>query len=79
LNGAGARQKALRLLLVLEAILAKSPWLAANTPTLADVCCYPSIAMSKDSEISLDSALAVQTWLGRVRNLPGYVGMPGFE
>ena len=52
-------------------------WLALDRPTIADLACYPYVALAHEGEISLDNYPAVRAWMTRIQALPGYVGMPG--
>jgi len=62
---------------VLEAHLADRDWLAVDRPTIADIACYPYVALAPEGNISLSPYAAVQAWIGRVQGLPGYVDMVG--
>ncbi len=66
-----------RALDVLQERLNGHDWLALERPTIADVACYPYAALAPEGGVSLDAYPAVRGWISRVRNLPGYVGMPG--
>ncbi|HEY0722135.1 MAG TPA: glutathione S-transferase family protein [Gammaproteobacteria bacterium] len=61
----------------MEHQLAGQPWLAAPHPTIADLACYPYVALADEAELSLEPYPAVQAWLGRVAALPGWVPMLG--
>ena len=52
-------------------------WLAGTVPTIADIACFPYVALSDDGGIPRDEYPAVERWLRRVISLPGYVDMPG--
>lgn len=52
-------------------------WLAAEWPTIADVACFPYIALSQEGGISRDDFPAIRRWIDRVRHLNGFIGMPG--
>jgi glutathione S-transferase len=52
-------------------------WLALDRPTIADLACYPYVALAHEGEISLQDYPAVRAWMARIEALPGYVGMPG--
>ena len=62
---------------VLNARLEHQDWLAGPRPTIADVACYPYVALAPEGEISLDDHSNILAWLRRVQGLPGYVGMQG--
>jgi glutathione S-transferase len=63
------------LLNVMDAELAKSPWLAGPEPTLADISNYSYIAHAPEGNVSLDPYPHVRAWLARVEALPGFVPM----
>jgi glutathione S-transferase len=46
-------------------------------PTIADIACFPYIALAGDGKISLDDYPNVVKWIDRVKQLPKYIGMPG--
>ncbi|RQO36416.1 glutathione S-transferase [Herminiimonas sp. KBW02] len=52
-------------------------WLAMNQATIADIACFPYIAMSHEGNIMRDDYPAIRRWIERVRRLPGFVGMSG--
>ncbi|CAI8853587.1 glutathione S-transferase family protein [Methylocaldum szegediense] len=62
---------------VMENHLQHEQWLAADWPTIADIACYPYVALAPEGGIALDDYPHVRQWLARIRSLPGYVGMPG--
>ncbi len=76
LEGAQARAKA--VLDIMEQHLQTRHWLALGQVgrlTVADVACYPYIAVAPDGKIDLTPYTAIQTWLKRVEALPGFVPM----
>ncbi|MBF8703905.1 MULTISPECIES: glutathione S-transferase family protein [Pseudomonas putida group] len=64
------------LLKVIDAELAKAPFLAGNTPTIADIANYSYIAHAPEGNVSLEPYANVRSWLARVEALPGFVPMP---
>jgi len=52
-------------------------WLAAATPTIADIACFPYVALAPEGGISLDDYPALRRWVQRVKALPRFIGMPG--
>lgn len=62
---------------VLEKRLAAHPWLALDHVTIADIGCFPYVALAPEGEIPLDDYPAVRKWIERIKALPGFVGMPG--
>lgn len=66
------------LLAVMEAHLARQDWLVGEAVSLADLCLY-AYTHTAGSRGGFDMAgfPAVGDWLGRVADLPGYVGLNG--
>ncbi|HYA19246.1 MAG TPA: glutathione S-transferase family protein [Burkholderiales bacterium] len=64
---------------VLEQHLQRHTWLAVGRPTIADVACYPYVALAEQGKISLDPYPAVLSWMKRIQSLNGFVGMPGLR
>ncbi len=64
---------------VLEQHLQNHDWLALGRPTIADIACYPYVALAEQGKITLDPYPAVLSWMKRVQLLPGFVGMPGLR
>jgi glutathione S-transferase len=64
-------------LAVMNEHLGGHDWLALDRPTIADLACYPYVALAHEGEISLQDYPAVRAWMARIGALPGYVGMPG--
>jgi glutathione S-transferase len=57
----------------MEDRLSDAHWLAADHPTIADIACYPYVALAEEGRFSLDPFPAVKGWLQRVEGLPGWV------
>ena len=74
LEGAQARAEA--VLDIMEQHLQTRDWLALGQVgrlTVADVACYPYIAVAPDGKIDLTPYTAIQAWMKRVEALPGFV------
>lgn len=54
-------------------------WLVTDRPTIADLACYPYVALAHQGGVSLDKYANVRDWIARIQALPGYIGMPGLE
>ena len=52
-------------------------WVAGPDPTVADIACFPYVALSNDGGIARDEYPAIERWLDRVMRLPGFIDMPG--
>jgi glutathione S-transferase len=62
---------------VLEQRLASHDWLALDHLTIADVGCFPYVALAPEGEIALEPYTGVLRWIDRIKQQPGFVGMPG--
>jgi glutathione S-transferase len=60
-------------LAVLDRRLKGNQWLALGRPTIADIACYPYVAVSPEGGFKLEDYPAVAAWLKRVEALPGWV------
>lgn len=52
-------------------------WLVGRGPTIADIACFPYVALAGEGGICVDAYPAVRQWLWRVRSLPKFIGMAG--
>ncbi|MBF2098065.1 MAG: glutathione S-transferase [Gloeomargaritaceae cyanobacterium C42_A2020_066] len=72
-----AQRKAEIILHQLEQHLSSRTWLELERPTIADLAVFPYVALAADGQIDLQPYPQVRTWIGRVQQLPGFVGMVG--
>jgi glutathione S-transferase len=66
-------------LAALDRRLEKNIWVAHDHFTIADIACFPYVGLAPQGEVSLEPYPAVTAWLGRVKLLDRYTGMPGLE
>lgn len=59
--------------------LHQTPWLVGDSITIADIACYPYLGLAHEGEVDIRPFPAIQAWIKRIRELPGYVSMPGLE
>lgn len=62
---------------VLDGHLRDRSWLEFERPTIADIACFPYIALAHEGHIALRDYPRVQAWLARIKQLPRFIGMPG--
>jgi glutathione S-transferase len=62
---------------IIEAHLRERTWLALDRMSIADIACYPYLALAQEGGIDLVPYPAMRRWFERIQNLPGYVAMPG--
>lgn len=74
-----ANQRAAFILAQLDQHLSQHPWLELGRPTIADVAVFPYVALAPEGEVSLEPYPHVLSWIERVKQLPGFVGMRGIE
>lgn len=78
------RRQGVLCLRQLEAHLTERRWagqvfLDADHPTIADIACFPNVALAPDGGISLDDYPSLRLWLRAIRSLPGFIEMPGIH
>lgn len=66
-------------LLLTDRVFTGQTWLVGATPTIADIACFPYVALSPDAGLEHDGYPAIRNWLYAVRSLPGFVTMPGIH
>ncbi len=71
------QQLGLRALGVLESRLGHETWLAGNGPTVADIACFPYVALAPEGKIDASPYEGVQRWIANFKSLDRFVGMPG--
>lgn len=70
-----AHQKAHFILSQLDQHLSTRTWLEIERPTIADIAVFPYVALAGDGQIDLTQYPHVETWIDRVKHLPGFIGM----
>lgn len=64
-----------KALSVMEAQLQKTPYLAGDKLTTADIALYGYTHVAHEGGFDLSRYPAIQSWLDRIASVPGYVGM----
>lgn len=62
---------------IIDSQLAGRAWLCRDHPTVADIACFPYIALAPEGGFTLTRYTNIAAWMERIKGLPGYVGMPG--
>ena len=52
-------------------------WIATEMPSIADIACYPYIALCEEGSISLNNYKSIHNWMNNIQNMSGYISMPG--
>lgn len=78
-NIEAAIQKAETTLAAIDHHLADREWLVSDHVTIADLAAFPYIALAPDGKISLDAYPHILSWIERIKQLPGFIGMPGIS
>ncbi len=60
-----------------ERQLAGQRWLASDHVTIADLACFPYVALAPEGGIPLDEFPALRHWLWDFRHQSGFIDMPG--
>ncbi|MEM1142959.1 MAG: glutathione S-transferase [Pseudomonadota bacterium] len=71
-----AVKKADRVLDLLEQHLENRHWLVGEAPTIADLACFPYVALGHEGGVPVGNHPGVQAWIDRIKSLPGFIGMP---
>jgi glutathione S-transferase len=56
----------------LEQRLKGHDWLALARPTIADLACYPYVALAHEAKLPLDGYPGIRAWMQRLEALPGW-------
>ncbi|WP_424968493.1 glutathione S-transferase family protein [Dinoroseobacter sp. S375] len=75
LDREAAMAKAHKLFAVMDAVLGRQPFLAAQRPTLADIAAYSYVAHAPEGGVSLAGYPSIVAWIGRIEALPGFIPM----
>lgn len=78
IDKADTLKRAARILPLIEAHLSGHRWLALERPTIADCAVMPYVALAPEGDISLIDYPHIRQWIARIKELPGFVPMPGF-
>lgn len=52
-------------------------WLVGARPTVADIACFPYVALAGEGGVQLDEYPALRQWLWDFRSQPNFIGMAG--
>jgi len=74
-----AYEKSSIILTMIDNHLETREWLELNRATLADIACYPYIALAHEGNISLEPYSNIQKWITNIKHLPNYISMPGID
>lgn len=79
-----ARRTGVAHLRALDAHLAEQRFdgalfLTGIKPTIADIACFPNVALAPDGDVSLDPYPSIRLWMRAIRSLPGFIEMPGIH
>jgi glutathione S-transferase len=77
LDVVAAREKAGRILTIIDAHLARNDWLALGRPTIADIACMPYVAIGHEGGVTLEPYPAIKAWIERIKKFPNFIAMPG--
>lgn len=78
-NLAECQTLATKTLEIIDNQLNKQAWIAGSQVSIADLACYPYIALADQAQVNTDKYLAIQRWFRQIEALPGYISMPGIK
>ena len=74
------RDEAARLYRVLDTQLGKTgAYVAGADYSIADIACFPYVALAPDGGVSLDPYPAIRLWSRAIRAIEGFIEMPGIH
>ena len=62
---------------ILDAHLSNREFLELDHPTIADIACFPYVAMAGEAGIDLKAHCNLVRWTDHIKQIPGFVPMPG--
>ena len=62
-----------------EQRLQGNAFLTGHRPSVADIACFPYVALAPDGGVSLDSYPSIRLWLRAIRSLQNFIEMPGIH
>lgn len=72
-----AKQKSILVLGILDQHLDRRDWLELSKPTIADIACFPYVALANEGKIDTSQYKNIIKWINNIKKLPGYIGMEG--
>lgn len=63
---------------VLQLRLNAAEWLVGKQISIADIACYPYVALASEGGIDITDYQAVVAWVNRIAALPNYIPLPEF-
>src|SRR5262249_50060050 len=69
--------RAIGTLRILDAHLSDQEFLELGPPTMGDIACFRYAAMAGEGGIDLKPYPNVLRWIDRIKQIPGFVPMPG--
>jgi glutathione S-transferase len=77
IDKADTLKRSARILPLLDSHLSRRRWLALERPTIADCAVFPYVALAPEGGVSLQAYPYIRQWIGRIKELPGFLAMPG--
>lgn len=54
-------------------------FLVGERMSIADIACFPYVALAPDGSVSLDPYTSIRIWMREIRSQPGFIEMPGIH
>lgn len=77
IDTAAARQTGDKVLGIIDRHLQSRDWLVGERVSIADIAVYPYLALAPEGGLDIATYPNIIAWFQRIRDLPGYVTMPG--
>jgi len=62
-----------------EARLHGRRFLVGDIPTIADIACFPNVALAPDGGVGLEDYPAIRLWMRAIRSFERFIEMPGIH
>ena len=70
------KEKGIVGLNLIEANLGQRPFLAGAHPTVADMACFPFVAMADEANIDMNQYPNILAWVDRIQQMDGFIPLP---
>ena len=72
-----AKSLAEETLKIIDDQLDRQSWIALDRFSIADIACYPYLALAGQANISLKEYAAIQRWMNQIEQLKDFIAIPG--
>jgi len=77
LDHATAVKISTKVLDLFEQHLSKNSWLATDRVTIADIACFPYLALGHQGRVPIGERPNIHEWISRIKAMNNFIAMPG--